>query len=1316
MANKLSSTNIAELLEEHLKSINDINEVIVNSKIDAAKVKAISNFVKPLNESIASLNSIQQELSGFNGSSFVSNVKVKTGVKSIISTLKTVLEELNGFEVDNGKMKEFQKSFKPISEVLKTFGEVNKLLSGTDIGIKNKVKTKVAIKGLVDIIKTINDNIKGIEVDEEAAKKLKSVTEAITELSESVKSLMFVAITAPILVMLSPLINKSISVIVSIMQKLAEAGDTDAAAQAATSAATIGEALAQFAKGILVFVLATMGGVVILLAIVAILALKVFMMVFNKLFDAEQAAKTMVAMSVMQEMGKSMLVLSLTIVLWALTGILIMESMKEILVTILFVTLAIFVYALLGKMSKHIAVGNKTMLLVAGTLVILSMTVLLWALTGELIAEEWKNILITVAFVTLAILVFTLLGFLNRFIGEGSKSMLLVALTLIILSLTVLLWAEMGQTIMDNWLQVLVVSGFVIVMIGLMFLLALVNNFIKQGSKSLLLMAITLIILSLTVLLWAEMGQTVMDNWVQVLVVGAFVLICVGILFLLSLIQSNLTQGAASLLIMAVGLVLLSGAAALMVVVGNMILDNWVAMLIMLAFTVLMVGIFAVIGIPAVAAFVALGAAVLLLMGAALLVFSISALIMVGVAKLLKMEDITKLMALIAGLGAAVAAMGVLMPLIVLGSVAMGILGAALIIFMIPVLMFCAAVAIFKKMNAKEEDIKKPIEGLGIFINSLNDLFDVKMLIRLPLLAAEMLLLLPIVVAVGIMAKTLQDIASLAIPTGFDSEGKATGYNKMTPDDFMTAAMNACNIARIMANLFGDDEFEIEISGQKIKMTPISEKDLDKIKGRTKRKMNQLASIVASIGQMATVLCDVASLAIPTGFDEEGKATGYRQMTTEDFSLAASNVALIATTLIGAITAPEISDRIDNMRRSTIKKIKGILEAIGSLDSIVYVIQQMVQMSVPTEYDSEGKPTAFRVITAEEREIAIQNTITLMTELLKAMTSDDVTSALDNMSRKARKNLEAVMSSCAGVKDLVDSVKTAASFDQQTIANGISNVKEAILRYAGVINDLFVDKWGWGKKEITLFGRWKINIPWYQIVDKAEIDMGGLKRALNKMDELASTINPLKSLVDSISALGKSEEATVALKGIDVLKNIVVGYTQIFTGDDKGNGGVNISATGEKKFARFKELVEYHDYFSNIQTKDLTANTDQFVRFIDKANSIDTEKLKTVRDMFEQMAEFSKSVHGDFDRLADVLSEKLCDVLEKLQKTLDDVANMDFPSPAPNGGGDPKDPNSPSGGDKNKDKKLDKNFKDIKDSLEDMISLLTSVKNNTDSL
>jgi hypothetical protein len=206
------------------------------------------------------------------------------------------------------------------------------------------------------------------------------------------------------------------------------------------------------------------------------------------------------------------------------------------------------------------------------------------------------------------------------------------------------------------------------------------------------------------------------------------------------------------------------------------------------------------------------------------------------------------------------------------------------------------------------------------------------------------------------------------------------------------------------------------------------------------------------------------------------------------------------------------------------------------------------------------------------------------------------------------------------------------------------------------------------------------------------------------------------SLVDGIKNLADGEGLKTAMTGVEALKQVVLAYTQIFTGDENGKGGVNITPTGEKKFYRFRQMVHYQDYFSKLQTKDLTANTDQFVRFIDKANGIDTEKITTVKDMFQQMAEFSKSVHGDFDRLADVLSEKLCTVLEKLQKTLDDAANMEFPSPAPNGGGDPKDPNSPSGGDKNKDKKLDKNFKDIKDSLEDMISLLTSVKNNTDNL
>ena len=63
MANKLSSTNIAELLEEHLKSLNDINQVIVNSSVDANVINNINSIIKPVSESVKALNIISSSLS-----------------------------------------------------------------------------------------------------------------------------------------------------------------------------------------------------------------------------------------------------------------------------------------------------------------------------------------------------------------------------------------------------------------------------------------------------------------------------------------------------------------------------------------------------------------------------------------------------------------------------------------------------------------------------------------------------------------------------------------------------------------------------------------------------------------------------------------------------------------------------------------------------------------------------------------------------------------------------------------------------------------------------------------------------------------------------------------------------------------------------------------------------------------------------------------------------------------------------------------------------------------------------------------------------
>lgn len=67
-------------------------------------------------------------------------------------------------------------------------------------------------------------------------------------------------------------------------------------------------------------------------------------------------------------------------------------------------------------------------------------------------------------------------------------------------------------------------------------------------------------------------------------------------------------------------------------------------------------------------------------------------------------------------------------------------------------------------------------------------------------------------------------------------------------------------------------------------------------------------------------------------------------------------------------------------------------------------------------------------------------------------------------------------------------------------------------------------------------------------------------------------------------------------------------------------------------------------------------NVDNTVKLLDKANSVDVKKIKTVTDMFSKMSKFSESIKGDFEKLAKVLNEDLLDALNELNKYLDQAS------------------------------------------------------------
>ena len=113
------------------------------------------------------------------------------------------------------------------------------------------------------------------------------------------------------------------------------------------------------------------------------------------------------------------------------------------------------------------------------------------------------------------------------------------------------------------------------------------------------------------------------------------------------------------------------------------------------------------------------------------------------------------------------------------------------------------------------------------------------------------------------------------------------------------------------------------------------------------------------------------------------------------------------------------------------------------------------------------------------------------------------------MGRRSRKNLETIMSSTGGVKDLVEAIKTAATFEEGEVAKGIGTIRSLIVEYAGLMSELFVNKWDlvWEKKKV--FG---INVPYltFKIVDKAQIDVDSLDDAVEGMTELLKPLEPTK--------------------------------------------------------------------------------------------------------------------------------------------------------------------------------------------------------------
>ena len=96
----------------------------------------------------------------------------------------------------------------------------------------------------------------------------------------------------------------------------------------------------------------------------------------------------------------------------------------------------------------------------------------------------------------------------------------------------------------------------------------------------------------------------------------------------------------------------------------------------------------------------------------------------------------------------------------------------------------------------------------------------------------------------------------------------------------------------------------------------------------------------------------------------------------------------------------------------------------------------------------------------------------------------------------------------------------------------------------------------------------------------------------------------------------------------------------------------------KNKISIISDLLEaVYDYgrMNSQDVENMTKITDGYIKFFDKINSVDLTQLKTTVTLFEKLAEFSESINGNFEGLAESLNEKIAPLLEELKKIMDGV-------------------------------------------------------------
>lgn len=528
--------------------------------------------------------------------------------------------------------------------------------------------------------------------------------------------------------------------------------------------------------------------------------------------------------------------------------------------------------------------------------------------------------------------------------------------------------------------------------------------------------------------------------------------------------------------------------------------------------------------------------------------------------------------------------------------------------------------------------------------------------------------------------------------------------------------------------------------------------DNDAKKARiVKRIFRNMKKTISFVGDMAKTMVDVSFMRFPVKIDEKtGQIKEYALADQTKFETAGKNIQQIITSMIGAFDLQDESgksnlDKLDDISKRQIKKVKKIMELAVPISGMVDTINKLSKMLVPFDKNSidqkTGKINKWKLADSKYFANAAKNVALIVSNYVKTVdigqengSLKDVWNLVTAGNKRRIEHTKALMELSDPISKLVDTIiKMKALKVPDTSIEGYldpntGEIKKWKLLNTADISDAAKEIAKFVKDYVEAFDLPNINFGKESFWDKIK---GTKKNNEDSVKKIMDMTSPINSLMDTIIKYKSAKYPTkidektgepTGWKMIDLSKedptktifDIIGKFVTNLTSNTTIKDAIKDQATINSVETLIKSLGSMSDpmskiinvlqsvkpgslsftkigdttntpaghavnliaksIFQNVNGSNLNQRTsawkqatDDSVKLIKSVNTLDISKVTSLKELMHELYLFSDSIQGNFDKLADVINEKLLTVLEKLTNSLDKVSETDFGEPSGTG-------------------------------------------------